>query len=426
MKKIIFAVTLFLFVAATAGAQTFQGPCANPPGGNCGILFASTSRALQIGTSTIWSAMPQLIFQTQTGANQHIDFLPNGNVGIATTTPAEKLTVVGNIFATGNIQGTALIGTLSGSLSAANVSSNVFGSLQGNGDYAFPAYLGISTASKTGLPQPLSVYGNAYFQNNVGIGSSVNPTGRLDITGSSGVFRIDTTGAYADFTFNGANYIRATGASGSLSVQAGGTLSLTAGGLAGAPDIFITAAGDVGIGTSTPMAAGKLIVDGQVKVKGLDMLGGTSIAMNGGNITGANKITVTTLDPLYRIEGTNYATYAPSVAGGVYEEFLGRAITRGGTGDAAEFIIDFDTVAPGSDLWVWKHAVDFSKETITVTVTPYGSFVNVYYLVEGNKIIIRTNKPTEFSYRLSGKRFDWRQWPTRPTDQGELPSLIVP
>lgn len=427
MKKILFILVIISFFGVTGtDAQTFQGPCANPPSGNCGIIFASTSRALQVGTSTILSTMPQLIFQTQTGANQHINFLPNGNVGIATTTPSDKLTVVGNIFTTGNVQGTALIGTLSGSLSAANVSSNVFGSLQGNGDFAFPAYLGIATSSKTGLPQALSVYGYGYIRDGVGIGSSATPSGRLDIIGTSGTVRVDTTGRYIDYTYNGTNYLRATGASGALSVEAGGTLSFAAGGLGGVSDIFITAAGDVGIGTSTPMAAGKLIVDGQARVKGLDMLGGTSITMNGGNINGANKITVTTLDPLYQIGGTKYATYGVSIAGGVYEEFLGKGFTMGSSGETAEFVIDFDHAAQGSDLWVWKHAVDFSKDNVVVNITPYGLFVDSYYLIEGNKIIIRTSSPAEFSYRLSGKRFDWKKWPTRATDQNEPPSLIVP
>ncbi len=426
MKKILFLfVVIAMSVSATeAGAQAFQGPCGNPPSGNCGIIFASTTRALQIGTSTIYSVEPKLIFQTYGGSNQHINFLPNGNVGIATTTPGQKLTVVGNIFATGNIQGTTLTGALSGILSAGNVSSEVFGSQSGGGSYSFPASVGIATSSQINLPQPLSVYGNAYVRDNVGIGSAANPTGKLDIVGSSGTVRVDLTGRYLDYTFSGTNYLRATGGSGALAFITGGAVTT--------PDLFITSAGDVGIGTSTPMAAGKLVVDGTayinnlLNVRGINMLGGTNITMNGGNITGANKITVTTLDPLYDIKGTKYSTYAPSIAGGVYEELIGKGRTTLVGGGIAEFRIDFDSVKKGSDLWVWKHAVDFSKENIAVMVTPYGAFVDAYYLVEGNSIVVRTSEPTEFSYRLSGKRFDWKKWPTRAIDQTETPSLIVP
>ena len=31
----------------------------------------------------------------------------------------------------------------------------------------------------------------------------------------------------------------------------------------------------------------------------------------------------------------------------------------------------------------------------------------------------------EFSYRLAGKRFDWRKWPTYAVDQNEAPSFII-
>jgi len=47
-----------------------------------------------------------------------------------------------------------------------------------------------------------------------------------------------------------------------------------------------------------------------------------------------------------------------------------------------------------------------------VIVTPYGASANIYYFIEGNKIIFRGDKQVEFSYRLTGNRYDWRDWPT--------------
>lgn len=407
-------------------AQTFQGPCGNPPSGNCGILFASSTRALQIGTSTVYSTAPQLLFMTQGGSNQHIIFLPNGNVGIGTSTPGQLLDVYGTVRAIN------FLGQFSGAVTAGNVSAGVFGSLQGNGNYAFPANLGVATSSAAGLPQALSVQGGGYFSGNVGIGTP-SPSGRLDIAGTSGTVRVDTTGSILDFTFNGTNSIRGTGgASSNLSLQAGGTITLVAGGLGGASDIFIDSAGNVGIGTSTPMVSAKFIVDGtayvnnQLSVRGINMLGGTNITMNGGNITGANKITVTTLDPLYDIQGTKYATYAPSITGGVYEEFVGSGTFKKDIGTGTyEFLVDFDRVPEGSDLWVWRHAVDFSKENVSVFMTPYGTFADTYYVIEENRIVMHANTPADFSFRLVGKRFDWKEWPTRAENQEEPASLFV-
>ena len=39
---------------------------------------------------------------------------------------------------------------------------------------------------------------------------------------------------------------------------------------------------------------------------------------------------------------------------------------------------------------------------------------DIYYFIEGNKIIFRGDKQVEFSYRLTGNRHDWRKWPTTP------------
>ena len=223
----------------------------------------------------------------------------------------------------------------------------------------------------------------------------------------------------------------------------------------------------------------------------------SNLNMNGKNISGVNKLTVTTLDPLYEIEGAKYATYASAIAGGVREEYVGKAtmiprksqITNnkcqtnikyqnslpkaprqpsGGDQPRAEklnnsdfknssenlglknyleigncgleigaaeyqYVIDFNDVKRGSDLWVWYHAIDFSKDNVEVLATAYGVPVPIAYTIEDNKIIFRTdniqqttnNKEIEFSYRLVGKRFDWRQWPTYAKDQSEPAGLIV-
>jgi len=138
------------------------------------------------------------------------------------------------------------------------------------------------------------------------------------------------------------------------------------------------------------------------------------------NITGVNKLSVLTIDPLYKIKGINYSTYASSISGGVKEEYVGR-IKIGSKVTASEYeaVVDFSDLERGSDLWVWRQVVDFNKDNVEVLVTPYGRLAQVYYIIEDNKLIIRANRVVEVSYRLIGKRFDWRKWPTRALDQSE-------
>jgi hypothetical protein len=197
--------------------------------------------------------------------------------------------------------------------------------------------------------------------------------------------------------------------------------------------------GYVGIGTTTP--ATMLHVNGNVTFGGSLDMKTNNIAMNGGNVGSVTKLTVQTIDPLYSIDGRKYATFAASIAGGVKEEYIGRGaliapMTNCGNklkiencklkiSGLYEYSINFDKVEQGSDLWVWKHAVDFSKDNVEAFVTSYGMSADIYYKIDGATISFYGDKPAEFSYRLIGKRHDWEKWPTYIKDQTETPSFIL-
>ncbi|MEX2411609.1 MAG: hypothetical protein WD607_09635, partial [Candidatus Paceibacterota bacterium] len=182
--------------------------------------------------------------------------------------------------------------------------------------------------------------------------------------------------------------------------------------LANGDDIYNINVGDVGVGTSTPQAT--LHVAGSGRFDG-------NLNMNGFNISGVNKIDVGTIDPLYQINGEQYATYAPSIVGGVKEEYVGKAEFKL-ENNSYSYKINFSELEKGSDLWVWKQVVDYSDENVEVIATPKKYPVPVAYEVKEDSIIftaallpnIASEKPEviEFSFRLVGARHDNQDHPT--------------
>jgi len=182
------------------------------------------------------------------------------------------------------------------------------------------------------------------------------------------------------------------------------------------------------LGTSTQ------VVGGYLPLAGGTMSSGATINMNSGIISSAatitvNKLNATTIDPLYSINNVNYSTFAASISGGVKEEYvdkimINKEIKVSGV-KQYEAVVDFNSEPVGTDLWVWYRVVDFNKNNVEVLITPYGNFAQTYYLINNNKLIFRSSSPVEISYRLIGRRFDWRQWPTKPFDQTEK-GYIVP
>jgi hypothetical protein len=169
---------------------------------------------------------------------------------------------------------------------------------------------------------------------------------------------------------------------------------------------------------------GNVTLTGPLTIPGLSLTGDLDLTWH--NIRNVTKLSVGTIDPLYNIHGVNYATFASSIAGGVKEEYTGNAeINSKNTDGEYEFVVDFDNQKEGSDLWVWRHTVDFSKYNTQVLITPYGKSAQIYYLIENNKLIFRSNKIVEISYRLIGNRIDWKKWPTRAIDQNEKASFII-
>lgn len=476
-KKIIPVIGLgvIFFLIGYAYASAFVGPTSNPPGGSGGGFFVDASgnigfgvlsgtpstnppdgnfeRVFLVGAATnpgvairnlsgtgrtyVWYGRNagQLALWDAAASAVRFQVDTNGRIGIGSSVaPDELLHVFGNVKADGSF-----VGALSGSISAANVSQGVFGDNFGVANYAFPGALAVGVNSTVGL-QSNSLYVNG----NVGVGI-VSPGARLDVKLNSDTdfLRIQRNSATGRAQLVLATEsaveqwrIGMTGPGDTSFAFFGGTINNLV--LERAGNSYFQG-GNVGIGTAIP--GFKLDVNGTARISGAITLSGdiafggaatTNLNMNNRNIVGVNKITVATIDPLYEIAGEKYATYGSSIVGGVREEYVGRGnlqLTTDNQQSVYEYVVDFNNVKEGSDLWVWRNVVDFSRDGVEVLTTPYGVPASIYYEIEGEKIIFRADAllvdNIEFSYRLSGRRFDWKDWPTYAKDQEERPSFML-
>jgi len=394
----------------------------------------------------------------------------NGNVGIGTTDPgAYKLYVNGNT----NINGTLTATGLTSTVQARNVSNGEFGVTGGGGNFSFgatvPGNVGIGTTDPTASLHVVKTSSN-YSTPAVRItgkslantGDDVNGFGLYLSYNMSGnrqfVFADTESGAGARFAAggidgfnvfsqsrqdlsigtetNGAHIASAinntqfsvnnvSGTASKIVTELKGAVSqsgnyLNISSSSGTGDILsILSSGNVGIGTTNPTAT--LQVNGGMKITSGDLV----ITNSPISTLTVDKIKVNTIDPLYSIYGTNYASFAASIVGGVKEEVTGKVNINNKVGTEYEYTIDFNTQTKGTDLWVWRQVIDFSKENVEAQITPYGSFANTYYYISDNKLVLRADRPVEVSYRLIAKRFDWQKWPTLPVDQTEKAGLII-
>ncbi|MBI2623588.1 MAG: hypothetical protein HYW65_03370, partial [Candidatus Liptonbacteria bacterium] len=205
-------------------------------GGGIGIGWDSTLPA-----GIIQSAIPNTGYR-------NLALNPNGgSVGIGTTQPSSTLHVIGNVQTSGNF-----IGGLSGTVSAQNVTPNVFNNGTA-GNYSFPSSVGIATSTNVSIPQELSVYGDQYVSGNVGIGTT-SPTEKLvvgtdlgDVASDVGLVVGGTT--YAQTVLGNAGNNRA------ILTWLASAPYFSIGTIQGGTNYFDTLtvkSGNVGIGTSTP------------------------------------------------------------------------------------------------------------------------------------------------------------------------------
>lgn len=356
-------------------------------------------------------------FNVYEGASSRFYIAAGGNVGIASTSPSALLTVGNNFKFT-------TVGTLYGPLDDRRLdfSGLLENSLMVPKNIITTAgKLGIGTTAPGGkaeIAQGMSDYNNAFTEPHLKLKS----TNTVDNTGFVGITYDASTSA---------NYGWSSGALRSTNGQSSFVWKYHNNSAAGVEYMRIASNGSLvvdklkGTGNRIVLAdsTGSLYATSTSNVFAFSS--STPLNMNGGDIRNVNKLTVGTIDPLYRINGTNYSSFASAIVGGVKEEYLGRAKISQARGKEYEYRIDFTKLSAPNELWVWRQTVDFSPENVEVSLTPYGAFANIYYIIEDEAIVLRADRPATVSYRLVGKRIDWQNWPTRAKDQQEKPSFII-
>ncbi|MCJ7805610.1 LamG domain-containing protein [Patescibacteria group bacterium] len=136
---------------------------------------------------------------------------------------------------------------------------------------------------------------------------------------------------------------------------------------------------------------------------------GTMLTIGGGT----GKVDIGTIDPVYNIGGTRYATYLSGMTG-VKEETTGNVSTDEFVpGVGYRHSIDFKDAQNGSDLWLFSKTTNLKNNMgkMVVLLSPAGNTRAWYDVDTRNYLLsIYTARPTTVSYRLTAPRFDYTTW----------------
>jgi hypothetical protein len=366
MKAVVIGLGALGLSAGFSLAFAFNGP-SNNAGAGAGALGVGAANNISIGTSTTQGDTELLIVASSSDTSSYAVKILNSSQGpILLVRNDGSLAIATGTFSAGSaltVNGTIFSTSgFTGTVSAANVTPNVFnGAAIGN--YAFNGSLGVGTTTQVGLPQSLSVYGGGYFSGPIFVGTPTTSTQAA-------------TKGYVD--------------------------SALAGGGAGSFSALTVTGGWALTGSST-----------------------ASLNMNGQNITGVGKLTVTTVDPVYNIGGAQYATYGPESIGiMVTADGKGKLESRiqnleSSSGSDYQYVFDFANAKQGSDLWLFWQTIDQGQnmQNISLTLTPEGSFSELWYDVIPSlkEIVVHGDRSADFSYHLSAPRYDTSKWPNMLT-----------
>jgi hypothetical protein len=196
------------------------------------------------GSTGVGGLTNTLLFQAN-GEKMRLD--SSGNLGIGTSSPA----TYGKFVVDNTGAAAPVIYGRSGDQAGARIAiSNT-----GAGGQTWQIVAGDVGVSNSGLSfyDGTATRARITSGGNFGIGTA-SPSGKLDVAGTNGNVQINASGDQIGFTYNGFNYITASGASATLQIQASGASGTLLFATAGSERSRITSGGDLLVGTTTAVA----------------------------------------------------------------------------------------------------------------------------------------------------------------------------
>ncbi len=318
--------------------------------------------------------------------------IPVANGGTAATTTGAARTNLGAAASGANSDITSLTGLTTALGVAYGGTGGTTGSITGTGALTFTA--GGTNQNINLTPSGTGIV--AVTSGGVSYGSNSASTGAIRLP--------NATYVYARNALNTADH-QLFGLDGSNVLQISNT------------SINTVISGSVGIGVSPSYKLD--VVSGGATTARFGTAGTDTVIVGGGS----GKLDTGTVDPIFEINGSKYATYLPGMTG-IKEETSGVVVLD----VSHKYILDFSRAEVGSDAWLFYHATDFGKDWGNLAVLLSAGFDGqVWYVKEpvSGRLILYGSEAGEVSFRLTAPRFDHVSWPNVYTGEATQ-GLTVP